>query len=131
MKKTLIPAALLTLAFSTLSVAAENSQSGTLRFNKKMVAGKSMVSSGYPGGTIKFNSDGTLTCTNYPKVVSCLTWKIDNSGLLHRDFLDTRNVPAFTVKAVWKLTVKKGNELQVDQTSNNSPAVTPLTVTIQ
>lgn len=135
MNKPSIRATLLTLACivvsTTHSFAKDNQPSGALRFHTKTVAGTTMVSSGYPSGSMTFSNGGTLTCNNYPKEVTCLTWKVESDGKLHREFLDTRSVPAFKVQAVWTLKSKNGNLLQVDQTSNNSPAVTPLTVTIK
>lgn len=134
MKKSLTLTILLILtctAVSSFSFAAGNQPSGPLRFHTETVTGKTMVSSGYPNGSMTFNRGGTLTCSNYPKEVTCLTWKVENDGKLHREFLDTRSVPAFKVQAVWTLKSKNGNALQVDQTSNNSPTATPLSVIIK
>jgi len=62
------------VAVSTFACAASDNQlSGALGFDTKTVVVTTMVSSGYPNGSMTFSSDGALTCTNYPKEVTCLT----------------------------------------------------------
>lgn len=99
------------------------------KFTREMVSGKTMVSSGYPNGTMTFNSNGSLTCTNYPAFVTCKSWQIEPDGSLHREFTDSHTGTATEVRAYWKLLSNNGSTLQVSQTSNNSAGATTLTVT--
>ncbi len=127
--------ALVVLASTALSggrAVAENFFSpGAPHFTHQMVAGKTMVSSGYPTGTMTFHSNGTLTCTNYPAFVGCKNWRVLSDGTLRRDFTDSHTGQLVEVQAFWKLVSRSDNTLQVQQTSNNSNGVTSVTVTIQ
>lgn len=107
------------------------SSSGAQKFTRQMVSGKTMVSSGYANGSMTFNNNGTLTCTNYPAVVGCKSWQVQQDGTLQREFTDSHTGKTVEVVAIWKLLSKSGNTLQVQQTSNNSVGVTTVTVTIQ
>lgn len=102
-----------------------------LRFTVKSVTGKSMVSSGYPNGTMTFNSNGSLTCTNYPVFIGCKSWQIQSDGTLIRKFTDSHTGIGMEVEATWKLLSRSGNTLQVQQTSSNSGGGSVITVTIQ
>ncbi len=113
----------------TTSVEASPLKPGELGFTRAMVAGKTMSSSGYPNGTITFNTNGSMTCSNYPAFVTCKSWRIDLNGKLQREFTDAHTGAATEVIAHWKLLSNNGATLQVSQTSNNSTGETTLTVT--
>lgn len=65
-----------------------------------MVSGKTMVSSGYANGSMTFNSNGTLTCTNYPAFVSCKRWQVQQDGTLQREFTDSHTGKTVEVVAI-------------------------------
>lgn len=111
---------------SALDVAAQ-----PLKFTTAMVSGKTMVSSGYPAGSMTFNSNGSLTCTNYPTFINCKSWQVQPDGTLSREFTDSHGGTTVEVRAYWTLVSKSGNSLQVSQTSNNSSGTSTVTVTIQ
>ena len=119
----------LTTFIGAASAEAGPLKPGELGFTRAMVAGKTMSSSGYPNGTITFNTNGSLTCTNYPSFVTCKNWQIDLNGKLQREFTDSHTGTAAEVIAYWKLLSNNGATLQVSQTSNNSTGETTLTVT--
>ena len=98
-------------------------------FTRAMLAGKTVSSSGYPKGTITFNSNGSMTCTNYPLSVTCVSWQINLDGKLQREFTDSYTGTKKEVIARWKLLSNNGATLQVNQTSNNSTGETTITVT--
>lgn len=100
-----------------------------LNFTREMVAGKTMVSSGYPNGSMTFNTNGSLTCTNYPAFVTCKSWQIEPDGKLHREFTDSHTGTTMEVRAYWKLLSNNGTTLHVSQTSNNSTSESSLVVT--
>jgi hypothetical protein len=126
--------ALLALAYTaatcSISIAAGFFNPPATEFTTESVSGKTMVSSGYPNGSMTFNSNGSLTCTNYPAFVSCKNWKIQD-GTLRREFIDSHTGSPVEVVAFWKLLSRSDNTLQVQQTSNNSTGATTVTVTIQ
>ncbi|NJD38080.1 MAG: hypothetical protein FIA89_07115 [Geobacter sp.] len=132
MKKKLVTAlfalSCLTTVGAIATAEANPLKPGEQVFTKAMVVGKTMASSGYPGGTMTFNSNGTLTCVNYPAVINCKSWQIDPDGRLHREFIDSHTGTPVEVRAYWKLLANNGATLQVSQTSNNSPGETTLTV---
>lgn len=101
-----------------------------IRFHQKNVAGKTMVSSGYDKGSMTFNSNGVLTCTNYPSNITCKKWEVLSDGTLRREFTDNHTGTTVEIIAVWKLLSQSDKTLQVEQTSNNSNGVTNITVTI-
>lgn len=103
---------------------------GTPQFTRQMVTGKTMVSSGYPTGSMTFNSNGTLTCANYPVFVSCKRWEVQPDGVLRREFTDSHTGQLVEVQAFWKLISRSGNTLEVQQSSSNSSGATSVTVTI-
>lgn len=111
--------------------SAEPPVGNGLRFTKKMVSGKTMVSSGYSQGSMTFERHHSLTCVGYPSFVVCKTWKIEPDGALHREFTDSHSGSEVTVWARWQLLSQNGSILQVRQTSSNSSEVTTLTVTIK
>ena len=111
------------------ALAGPDNPLGSLKFTKEMVSGKTMSSSGYPNGTITFNTNGSMTCTNYPAFVTCKSWQIEPDGSLHREFTDSHTGSLVEVRAYWKLLSNNGSTLQVSQTSNNSTGETTLTVT--
>ncbi len=121
----------ITMVAASLAAAENFFSPGAPHFTHQMVAGKTMVSSGYPTGTMTFHSNGTLTCTNYPAFVGCKNWRVLSDGTLRRDFTDSHTGQLMEVQAFWKLVSQSGNTLQVQQTSNNSNGVTSVTVTIQ
>ncbi|SJZ98768.1 hypothetical protein SAMN02745119_02235 [Trichlorobacter thiogenes] len=101
------------------------------KFTGRIVVNKTMVSSGYPNGSMTFNSNGSLTCTNYPSFIGCKHWQIQHDGTLRREFTDSHTGKTVEVVAIWKLLSQSGNTLQVQQTSNNSDVATTVTVTIK
>jgi hypothetical protein len=102
-----------------------------LAFDIGMVYGATMVSSGYPNGSMFFGADGSLSCNNYPAAVQCKSWEITSNGQLLRTFTDSHTGAPVEVKAYWKLLSKSGSTLQVSQTSSNSPGETIVTVTVR
>jgi hypothetical protein len=134
MKKQLVISLLVltcTVAVSSIAAAESFFSPGAPQFSSQLVSGKTMVSSGYPNGSMTFNSNGSLTCTNYPAFVSCKRWQVQQDGTLQREFTDSHTGKTVEVVAIWKLLSKSGNTLQVQQTSNNSEGATAVTVTIQ
>lgn len=112
--------------------AAENLLSPpSSKFTNALVSGKTMVSSGYPTGSMTFNSNGSLTCSNYPAFISCKSWEVQPGGVLRREFTDSHTGATVEVKAYWQLLSRSGNTLQVQQTSSNSTGPSTVTVTIQ
>ncbi len=101
------------------------------KFTGRIVVNKTMVSSGYPNGSMTFHSNGSMTCTGYPAFVTCKTWQIEPDGRLRREFTDSHTGKTVEVVAIWKLLSQSGNTLQVQQTSNNSDVATTVTVTIK
>lgn len=101
------------------------------KFKGKMVVNKTMVSSGYPQGSMTFHSNGSLTYTGYPSFIACKTWQIEPNGRLRREFTDSHTGTTVEVTAFWELLSHSGNTLQVSQTSNNSQGPTTVTVTIK
>jgi len=122
--------------FAMTMVSAAPAQSATLpeknlAFDAGMVYGATMVSSGYPNGSMTFNANGSLSCSNYPAFVQCKSWQITPGGQLLREFTDSHTGTSVEVKASWKLLGKSGGTLQVSQTSSNSQGATVLTVTVR
>lgn len=128
-----------TIIYSSMAAAVDNPflppplnpQSGTTHFSVKTVSGKTMVSSGFPNGSMTFNSNGSLTCTNYPAFVKCKNWQIQKDGTLLRRFTDSHTGTVQEVEAIWKLLSGSKSTLQVQQTSSNSEGAAMVTVTIQ
>ncbi|QOX77973.1 hypothetical protein FY034_03120 [Trichlorobacter lovleyi] len=123
----------LSCAVATSGIAAAESllSPPSSKFTKPLVSGKTMVSSGYPTGSMTFNSNGSLTCSNYPAFVSCKRWEVQPDGVLRREFTDSHTGTTVEVKAYWQLLSRSGNTLQVQQTSSNSTGPSTVTVTIQ
>lgn len=135
MKKQLIISVLVltctVVATGNIAAAESFFSPGAPQFTRQMVSGKTMVSSGYANGSMTFNNNGTLTCTNYPAFVACKRWQVQQDGTLRREFTDSHTGKTVEVVATWKLLGKSANTLQVQQTSNNSDGATTVTVTIQ
>lgn len=123
----------LSCVVATSGIAAAESllNPSNQKFTNAMVSGKTMVSSGYPTGSMTFNSNGSLTCSNYPAFISCKSWEVQPGGVLRREFTDSHTGATVEVKAYWQLLGWSGNSLQVQQTSSNSTGPTTLTVTIK
>lgn len=123
----------LSCVVATSGIAAAESllNPSSQKFTNALVSGTTMVSSGYPTGSMTFNSNGSLTCSNYPAFVSCKRWEVQPDGVLRREFTDSHTGTTVEVKAYWQLLSRSGNTLQVQQTSSNSTGPTTLTVTIK
>ncbi len=123
--------------FAITMLSAIPAQSVTLPDGKKlafdavMVYGSTMVSSGYPDGSMTFGGNGNLICNNYPAFVQCKSWEITPDGQLLREFIDSHTGTPVEVRAYWRLLSKSGSTLQVRQTSNNSQGESILTVTVR
>lgn len=134
MKKQLsIALVALSCSISSIDIAQaiELFDSQAHKFTPAMVSGKTMVSSGYANGTMTFNSNGSLTCINYPAVISCKSWQIQPDGRLLREFTDNHTGATVEVRAYWQLLNQSGNTLQVNQTSNNADGSINVTVIVQ
>lgn len=94
-----------------------------LSFTTEMISGKSLVSSGYSKGYASFHADGSMTCTDYPDVIDCKTWRIDQDGTLIRHFDDQSSGRAKPVRTVWTMASRSGASFEVLQTSSNSETV--------
>jgi hypothetical protein len=99
-----------------------------LSFTPDMISGKSLVSSGYSKGYATFHADGSMTCTHYPEVIDCKTWRIDQDGTLIRHFDDKSSGRAKPVRTVWTMASRSGTSFEVIQTTSNSDKVSVLRI---
>ena len=124
-------ALLCTIATSGIASAESILSPPAPKFTVKMVSGKTMVSSGFPTGTMTFNGNGSLTCANYPAFIKCKSWEVQPNGVLRREFTDSHTGSTTEVLAYWQLQSRTGTILEINQTSNNAEGSTHVTVTIQ